>query len=542
MAKFKAAARATSALKDHPDATVNHEGGLAFKVDPKTELYLRAAATLCGEPKYYDGEKKGDLEDIPRLIAEVAKEDPEFILQLAAYCRNDLYLRSIPVLLLVEACKDEKSRAFVRKYTPSIVQRADELVEVVACYISRNTHIGNKAKKGMLSNPLKRGLADAFHNFNAYSFAKYDREGSVKLSDVIRVVHPKPKDDKEALLFKQVRERTLPVPETWETVISTKGSTKEAWESILPKMPFMARLRNIRNLLDKGVDLAPVISMLEDKKAVLSSKQFPYRFLSAYKEIEGRTDTKDGRKVLEALATAMELSVENIPELKGTTFIATDNSGSMRSPISGKSKMMMVEVGAVLGAMARRISDDAIVGVFGDNFATVHLSERDSILTNAKKLYSTDVGCSTNAWLSVDYLVQEKVKVDRIIIFSDMQCYDTESVRTKIAGWASSGLIPSPRGDMSLAGSVAKYRASVNPNVTVFSFDLQGHGTSQFPEDQPRTALLAGWSDRVLHFLPRFEAGGSAVEEIKKVTHETFKRKVKVEEKVEGKADEDASP
>ena len=74
-----------------------------------------------------------------------------------------------------------------------------------------------KGGKKPLANQAKKGLAAAFHNFNAYKFAKYDRDAAIKLRDVMFLVHPRPWDEKEAELFKMVASRTLPVPETWET-------------------------------------------------------------------------------------------------------------------------------------------------------------------------------------------------------------------------------------------------------------------------------------------------------------------------------------
>ena len=47
-------------LVKHPDVTINHEGALAFKLDPLTELYLMAASTLVGEPKFYTSAKDSD--------------------------------------------------------------------------------------------------------------------------------------------------------------------------------------------------------------------------------------------------------------------------------------------------------------------------------------------------------------------------------------------------------------------------------------------------------------------------------------------------
>jgi len=497
-------------LANRPDATMNYEGGLAFKTSPEMELYLRSSSTLVGEPKFYDASGEGDNE-ILRLVRQVAKTEPEFVLKLAAYCRNDIYLRTLPIMLLVESTAHPATRAFVRRYTPSIVRRADELAEAVAAFKHRYGDIGDKSKKGMLSNPLKRGLADAFQNFNEYQLSKYDRDGEVKLRDVLRIVHPKPRDKAQAELWKRVIERSLPTPRTWETVISTRGSTKENWESILPDMPFMATLRNLRNLLDKKVDMKIAIERLTNKVQVLNSKQFPYRFFSAYRELQGHDNPKTP-KVLEALEIAMDISVENVPEMKGMTAIFGDNSGSMDGTVSAKSKVKRREVAGILAAMSHKVCEQAICGVFGEKFRTVHIMQSEGIIGNAARMSQTDVGHSTNAYLAINYLLEQRFKVDRILLFSDMQCYDSREGRQ---------IFRRHLGE-SLAAHMAAYRRKVNPKIALYSFDLAGYGTAQFPQDDPNVALLSGWSDRILQFIPAFEQRRRVLDRIRRIDQETY--------------------
>lgn len=510
MAKLNRKARRFG-LFSRGSATVNHEGGLAFTMTPKMELYSRVATALIGEPKFYEPNAEGD-KDILRLVATVAAEDPEFILKLAVHCRRDLYLRTVPVVLLVEACHFEASKAFVRRYTPHIIQRPDELTETIAYWKRRHGDIGNQASKGMLSNPLKRGLADAFENFDAYQLAKYDRDGEVKLKDVLKIVHPKPKNAARSEVYRLLKERKLPVPDTWETVISGGGSTKENWEKVIPKMGYMAKLRNLRNFLDKGVDLDPVLAHLTNRNAVRQSKQLPFRYYSAYREIEGNASAHTPQ-VLEALATAMDLSVENVPELKGTTFITADHSGSMQSPLSARSKVSCQNVADVMLSLAAHISDRPITSIFGSDFKVVHALKSAGVLANVRHFAAQNAGHATNAYLTIQYLNKHRTVVDRILIFSDMQCYDASNR----AVWP--GI---PRGQ-SLAEELARYRANVNPSVMLYSVDLRGYGTSQFPESDRRVCMLAGWSERVLQFIPLYESvGAGAVKAIEAMKLESL--------------------
>ncbi len=504
MPKFNKKASIGGQVASHPDRVENYEGGIAFKTDPKTELTLRFLTYLVGEPKFYTPNASEEMDTIRGLIQTVAMSDPEYLMKLAAYARNEMYLRSAPTFMLVEAVQYDSVKPFVKTYTPTILKRADELTEVIAYFIARNGQIGSGGKAS-LPNALKKGIANSFHNFDAYQFAKYDRDGSVKLKDVLRLTHPKPRNEDEALLFKQIRDRTLPIPETWETVISVNGSTKESWESVIPKMGYMAKLRNLRNLLKVGADIDPVIQHLTNPKAVHNSRQFPFRFLSAYKSLEGteiKGDPFTRNKLQAAVLTALDLSVENLPRLPGRTFVTSDNSGSMESSLTKRSSVQYIDIANIMGALAHRISDEAISSVFAETFEVVGIHPGNTVMMNAglMKEAGERVGYSTNAFLALNYLLQNDISVDRILLFSDMQCYSTR-------GDNSFGIF---RGSgQSLVEQFEMYKRQINSKVRLYSFDLTGYGTVQFPQSDPNVVLLSGWSSKVLEFISKYEKFGT---------------------------------
>jgi len=533
-------------LTNHSDATTNHEGALAFTLDPRSRLYTRASSSLIGEKKFYADAQTCDEE----LIADIkaaAELDPEFILRLAAYARQVLNMRSAPIVLLVEAACIPACKPFVRKWTPAIIRRADEPAEAIAYWIKRHGNIGARGPKGgehAFPKSLSRGIADSFARFGEYHIAKYNRDGSVKLRDVLRITRPKPKGDAQSALFRYVvkgetdtallpmlaaRNELLRKTEfdaeavelvkksqaTWEVAISKFGSKAEVWDSL--ELPFMAGLRNISNLMRAGADkaLSRVVAMLQNPDHVRRSKQLPFRFYSAYRMIEGQdphnhwmmfraapqkafSDNPRYAEVLEALQTALELSLANVPRLSGRTFITSDNSGSMRSPLSERSSVAYRDVANLMAALSHSLCENAICSVFGQSHRVVPVIRKDSILTNMAKLANTEVGHSTNAYLAIQHLRETGTRVDRIILFSDMQCYSTGESSSR-HWWGA---------DQSLAEELGKYRSSVNPGVFIYSVDLAGYGTSQFPQSDPRVALLAGWSEKLLEFIPLFEEEG----------------------------------
>lgn len=475
---------------------LNKEGGESFILNATEELVQIVTTNLFQEPKFY-----GDVQkSMDSAVEAVAKSDPEFILKLAAYCRNELYLRTVSIYLLVKAANMNECKPFVRKYTPKIVTRADELSEAIACHITVfapepvKTGQGTKHKDKKIPNSLKKGLADAFKSFDEYQFAKYNRDNAVKLKDVIMLTHAK---DPSALI-KKILDDKLAVPHTWETELSDKGNKAEVWHELIDRegsgsLPYMAMIRNINNLEKAKVDAAhftKVCDKIKDPAAVRKSKQFPFRFYSVYKNVE-IADAFKSKELKKALEAALNVSVENLPSLKGKTFITTDTSGSMGSFLSGKGSICHLEIGALMSAMANKFSENGIASVFGTEFTTVDLS--GNILTDAKKIAKTDVGWSTNGYKAFEYLNDNNIEVDRILLFTDEELYGG-----------------------SINSELQKYKKNINPDVKVYLVNLNGYGDSCLDYKDKNVVTVSGWSDKILQFIATYEEGKESF--IKKIS------------------------
>lgn len=469
--------------------TVNPAGGEAFRPEMKTELMLRTMSFMMAGDAYYTKEKDTTAR-VDELVEMISRKDPLYVLKLAAFARNEMHMRSIPIHLLVRYSMLGLRKKGAFMWVPYILKRADEPGECLAEYIQLAGIPKNKAHPPIPAM-LKKGIGLTMNRFDEYQLAKYNREGKVTLKDVVFLTHPKPlalgqNKINQQVLFDKIVKGELATPNTWEVVISTKGSTKENWEAVIPVMGYMALLRNLRNFLEKKVDMDPVYERLTDPKAVAKSKQFPYRFLSAMKELESH-----GTKIVEKLNTALKLSVANVPEFKGKTAVFSDNSGSMSSAFaSGRSKMSYIEIAGLFSAIALERCDDAYVGVFGQTFAWVKGLSNCNPLSSAERIHRTDVGHSTEGWMAVKALRNEKKFVDRIFIFSDMQLYRTGS-----------------KSENDLWFQIRKYRSEINPDCRLYCFDLAGEGLLKVPESDNLTCTVAGWSDKIYTFAAMWEKG-----------------------------------
>ena len=281
--------------------TTNHEGAVAWRMTPEWELYTTVVTTMGTDDKYYEG---GEVR-IWRIAYLVRRVDPVFVAQLAIYAREQMHLRSVPLLLLVELSMQHKGDSLVSRAVSRTIQRADEMAELLMCYQWRT-----QAKHlDKVSHQLLKGLAEAFNKFDEYQLAKYDRRKNkvVTMRDVLLLAHPKPKDEAQALLFRKVLDGTLETPYTWETQLSAlgqrhftskeeeKAAKREEWSKLIAsnRLGYMATLRNLRNLLCLGIgyeSLEKVCRFLSDETAVRRSKQLPFRFLSAFLELSESED------------------------------------------------------------------------------------------------------------------------------------------------------------------------------------------------------------------------------------------------------------
>lgn len=197
----------------------NYEGGQAYRLSPEWQLYT-AAVTSSLSDKFYE---KADarIETLRKLIVRC---DPVFVAQLAVYARQKMNMRSIPLVLAVELAKVHRGDSTVNKMVSGIVQRADEITELLAYYQLANQRQDTK-KLNRLSKQLQSGLQDAFNKFDEYQFAKYNRDAEVKLRDALFLVHPKAKDESQQVLFNKIVNNELEIPYTWETELSALGQT-----------------------------------------------------------------------------------------------------------------------------------------------------------------------------------------------------------------------------------------------------------------------------------------------------------------------------
>ncbi|MET1111440.1 MAG: TROVE domain-containing protein, partial [Allosphingosinicella sp.] len=267
-------------------------------VVPRTDLAaLRRAVASCllWEDQFYeDGIAIGD-----RIAELAARVDPAAVAALALEARTDMRLRHAPLWLLVALMKaDTAGKVDVAGTVAETVRRADEMGELIALYW--------KDGRRPLPAAMKRGLARAFAKFDAYQLAKYDRKTAVTLKDVLRLTHPKPADEAQAAMWKQVVDGSLEPPDTWEVALSGGADKKETFERLLRenRLGYLALLRNLRNMSESGVDPDLVTAAILARKG--AHNVLPFRYVAA---------ARAAPQFEPALDEALSAAVEAMPVL-----------------------------------------------------------------------------------------------------------------------------------------------------------------------------------------------------------------------------------
>lgn len=445
-------------------------GALAAKQSNVALLRRAVLANLLWEDvAYMDGISVAD--EIKRLIPLCPASD---VYNIALEARLMQKLRHTPLFIAVEMCKYPEHKLFVKDLLPRIITRADMLTDFLAIYW--------KDSKKPICNQAKKGLALAFHNFNEYKLAKYDRNAAIKLRDVMFLVHAKPRNDYEKELFNKVANRILTTPETWEVLLSRGEDKKATWTKLIQegKIGGLAMLRNIANMQKASVDRKIIQQGLS---ALKSSMLLPLDFWKA-----ARMNPVFERDIEDAMIN----SYANLPKLKGKTLFIVDVSGSMRARVSAKSDFTRYDAACAMAMLAANQCEDyEIVCTAGNDCTYTGAHEHIPYPQKGFGIFGQIQATNKNIggggifirqcleWCNDKFKGQ---KFDRIIVFSDSQDCDPQK------------LLPKPFGKHNYIVDISAHTRGVNYKSVW-------------------TAEISGWSEHFLTYIAALEGLENKFEE-----------------------------
>jgi len=463
---------------------INEVRAPAYALSPGAQL-AQYAATGCLTTTFYATADQ----QLAKVLELCAGLDAEFIAKTAVFCRERGFMKDMPALLC--AVLSVKDRELLARVFPRVIDNAKMLRNFVQ--IMRSGAVGRKS----LGSAPKRLVREWLDARDPAMLFKSNVGQDPSLSDIVKMVHPKPKDEgREALFgyfigreyaadalpevarnfeaFKNGESRDVPdVP--FQMLTALELGTPE-WTAIARRAPWQMTRMNLNTFARHGVFGQPgmtelIADRLRDPRAIAKARVFPYQLMVAYTMAAANADIP--KEVCDALQDAMEIA--------------------MSSPVTGYRKgattaVRCIDVAALVAAAVLRKNPRTEVLPFECDVVKVNLNSRDSVMTNAAKLASVGGG-GTNCSAPLALLNRRKAKGDLVIFISDYE------------SWVDAG---GGRGTATMREwNVFKQR---NPNARLACIDVQPYRTVQAVERQD-ILNVGGFSDQVFDVISEFARG-----------------------------------
>ena len=428
------------------------------------ELLKRVTlSNLLFESNYYQSADT-TMQQIETLCHKVKGED---IVALALDCRFEQKLRHTPLWLLILA--NEIHGTSVQGAIARIANRPDMTMDLLQMLKVRNGSY-------KMSKSIKKGLAHAFDNYDAYQISKYKKSNlELSLIDVVNLVHPKPTQKNEAALRDLVNDTVAP-PNTWEVALSKGQDKKDTFERMVAEnsLGALAILRNLNNMKVAGLSRTTIKSAIQQ---INSSWLTPLNFLAAQRNAPEYT---------EDLNEAMKRCFVK-DTIKGTTILAIDVSGSMGALTTSNSNFSRMDLAFAMAALGTYMFEDVILVFTAGSDMTrkgAHLVWNNNkglgIFQDYKTIYHQLGGGGIFTYQLCEWLQSEGYAkdADRLVVISDSQDMDAAY------------------GDKHIPDT-ASYKTSYIIDISTHTHGIKTNNW---------TAEINGWSDKLFHYIKALEA------------------------------------
>lgn len=491
--------------------TINEASGRAYSMGPKQAL-AQYAATGCMNGTFY----ASAATQLDRVIELAAQVEPEFIAKTALYVREKAFMKDVPALLT--AMLSVRSPFLFAEVFPRVIDNAKMLRNFVQ--IMRSGAVGRKSLGSLPKRLVEQWLA----NRSDDAVFKGSVGSDPSMSDVIKMVHPRPGNESRAALYAYLigrpydfaklpklvqsfelfkKGQTLEVPDVPFDMLTALPLSPSDWKAIARSAPWQMTRMNLNTFArhgafeDEGLTMV-IAERLANPELVRKSRVLPYQLMAAYSNCSG-----DVPEIVKAgLQDALDHALVNVPKIDGTVYVFPDVSGSMHSPVTGyrkgsSSAVRCIDVAALVAAAMLRANPRARVIPFNDSVVDVRLNPRDSVLTNAQKLAALPQG-GTNCSAPLQHLNFEGANADLVIYVSDNESW-VDTVRGGRKGEATQTM-----------KQWAKLKQR-SPDAKMACIDIQPYATTQAP-DSKDILNVGGFSDQVFDLLGTFAKGSMAPE------------------------------
>jgi len=504
--------------------TVNEAGGQAYAFDNKHALAQLAATGCISDTFYVSAEDQ--LDTVLRLANEVPVE---FLAKTAIFSRERGHMKDMPALLL--AVLLIRNTVLFKQVFNRVADNGKMIRNFVQ--IIRSGKVGRKS----FGTVAKRMLQQWLENRTDKRLLDDSVGNDPSLADVIRMVHPHPRDTERAafygyLIGKKYDNYMIPevvkqlerfkndmdedVPNVSFQLLTALPLQDKHWKAIAENMNWHTLRMNLNTLArhnvfisKSGTENTDMIEMvakkLENAESVRKARVFPYQLMAAYRFAQHDMP----HRILTALQRAMDVAIENIPVFEGKKiWIFTDVSGSMGAPVTGSkqadskprqrnwgstTQITCRDMAAVVTAAFLKRNLDAEAMLFSDHVHNTRLNNNDSIMTTADRIENEPSG-GTNCSAPMEELNNRKAKADLIIYVSDnMSWADSDQ---SYSGGQIGGMAPRTMTEF------AKVKAR-SPGVKLVLID-GAPNTSTQAQERKDIFNIGGFSDVCFEMIDNF--------------------------------------
>lgn len=505
------------------DMVKNNAGGYTFKITPEQQL---VRFLLCGTENgsYYATESKL-TEDNAKTIIQIIQAEETKVLTILQEYKNRVPKIDTVLFVLALACTHG---------SPNVKRSAYNLVESM-CKTATHLFIfvSNVNQMRGWSSGLRKAVSRWYENKNesqlAYQLVKYRNRAGFNHRDVLRLAHPKAKNDDQNALFKyavgkynigtvdgvqsiekigsvgdlvtafEMAQKTTDIEAliniisknklTWEMVPTEMLNDPKVLTVLLENMPIQATIRNLNrfakvSLTTGNTEVTKAIKGKFTPEAIQKSNIHPVNLVnqmltySKGRGDKGNSTWEVNQSIVDALQHSYYNLVESIKPTNKNILIALDVSGSMNSQVGG-TQLNASQLGALLAVTQLKIEPNAELIGFDTQLQTINIGARTSL---DEVLRSNFIKGGTDCAVPIQYALNTKRNFDAIIILTDSET------------WA---------GKTHALTALNEYRRKINSNVKVIEIAMVANPHTILPED-PNVLRIVGFDSSVPTLINEF--------------------------------------
>lgn len=410
--------------------------------------------------------------EITPYVNSLTQEDFEELIDISL---NKYKLRTVPVILALFALKENKLNK-PKETLKTVLSNSKLLTTSLDIYYNINGSVKP------LAASFKKALAERIVEMNDFNLIKGNvKVNNFKLADVLKLTHPKPINDSQSELFKQIIENNTPSLDTWETVISNCKTIQEKqmqWERLLldGKIKDLTFIRNLNNLTNNKVNLDLIHKGFDN---INLNKVNIFHLLNSISNVADHGLKEKIQQIIDQV---------NDIKLKGRSLIIFDVSGSMQMTIDHNAykDKNRLDIANMLTYYLGKVCEDVEL---------VYTAGSDSKRQARSELYAGDIK-SLKFKEIVDVTYTFKTRLGGGGIFTRQAL---EWCQTNVQGDFERIIVISDSEDCDRNNVVSKPYGKYNYLLNI------ARNTNNIVFDTNWTAEIAGWSESLPDFIKEYE-------------------------------------